>query len=122
MDYPKFIGLLRLITSSCVFLLAFVGINGQDKAGTKISRSKQTAMTYQENVFPILTSNCNPCHFPGGKVYDEYPFDDQKTVATLGKKLFTRIKDEKQQAAITLWLNTVSVKPDSSAPRRGKKH
>ena len=118
----RLIGLFRLILPSCVFLLIFVGVNGQGKAGTKISQSKQTAVTYQENVLPILTSNCNPCHFPGGKVYDEYPFDDQKTAAPLGKKLFTRIKDEKQQAAITLWLNTVSAKPDSSTPRRGKKH
>jgi len=114
--------LFRLILSCCVFLVAFAGVNGEDEAGTRISQTKQTAVTYQDNVLPILTSNCNPCHFPGGKVYDEYPFNDQKTVATLGKKLFTRIKDEKQQAAITLWLNTVSAKPDSSASRRGKKH
>ena len=122
MDHTRLVGLFRLMLSCCVFLSAFVGVNGQDEAGTRISQTKQTAVTYQDNVLPILTSNCNPCHFPGGKVSDEYSFDDQKTAATLGKKLFTRIKDEKQQAAITLWLNTVSAKPDSSTPRRGKKH
>ncbi|MBF8247873.1 MAG: hypothetical protein HW374_673 [Bacteroidetes bacterium] len=112
----------RLILSLCLLLLAFIGVNGQDKAETRISQSKQPPVKYETDVLPILTSNCNPCHFPGGKVYDEYPFDDQKAVATLGKKLFARIKDEKQQVAITLWLNTVSAKPDSSASRRGKKH
>ncbi|MBF8248501.1 MAG: hypothetical protein HW374_1301 [Bacteroidetes bacterium] len=122
MDYTKLVGLFRLMLSCCLFLLAFGSVNGQDEAGTRISQTKQTAVTYQDNVLPILTANCNTCHFPGGKVYDEYPFDDQKTVATLGKKLFTRIKDEEQQATITLWLKTVSSKPDSSAPRRGKKH
>ena len=122
MDHTKLVGLFRLILSCCVVLLAFVGVNREDGAPTKISQSKQLPVKYEDNVLPILTANCNPCHFPGGKVYDEYPFDDQKTAATLGKKLFTRIKDEKQQSAITLWLNTVSAKPDSSAPRRGKKH
>ena len=122
MDHTRLVGLFRLIRCCCVFLVAFLGANGQDEAKTRISQSKQTAVAYQKNVLPILTANCNPCHFPGGKVYDEYPFDDQKTAAKLGKKLFTRIKDEKQQAAITLWLNTISAKPDSSAPRRGKKH
>jgi hypothetical protein len=120
MDHTKFVRIIRLILCCC--LLAFFGVNGQDKAGIGISQPKQTAVTYQEYVLPILTSNCNPCHFSGGKVYDEYPFDNQKTAAKLGKKLFTRIKDEKQQAAITLWLNTVSKTPDSSAPRLGKKH
>lgn len=86
------------------------------------SPTGQRPYNFAQDILPILKSNCIPCHFPGGKVYDEYPFDDQKTVATLEKKLFTRIKDEKQQAAITLWLNTVSSKPDSSAPRLGKKH
>ena len=122
MGHTRLVGLFRLMLSCCVFLLAFAGVNGQHEAETKISQSRKNAVTYQDDVLPILTSNCSPCHFPGGKVYDEYPFDDQKTVATLGKKLFTRIKDEKQQAAITLWLNTVSAKPDSSAHRLGKKN
>lgn len=116
----KIVGLIRLILSCAVFLRAFIAVHGQDDGGKRVAKSKLPPVTYHKNVLPILVSNCNPCHFPGGKVYDVYPFDDQKTVSTLGKKLFTRIKYEKQQADITAWLNTVS--PDSSTLRSGKKY
>ena len=38
--------------------------------------------------------------FQGGKVYDKMPFDKAETITRLGTKLFTRIKDEKEQRLI----------------------
>jgi hypothetical protein len=53
---------------------------------------------------PIFQSRCQPCHFQGGKVYDKLPFDKAETIMKLGTKLFTRIKDEKEQQKIREFL------------------
>ncbi len=57
------------------------------------------AVRFTADVAPIL-SRCQPCHFPGGKVYERLPFDRPETVRTLGTKLFSRIKDPDQQQVI----------------------
>src|SRR5258708_5826081 len=55
---------------------------------------------FATQVKPILQARCQPCHFSGGKVYDRMPFDRPETIKTLGAKLFTRLKDEKEQQLI----------------------
>ena len=71
--------------------------------------------TYQEHILPILKSNCGPCHFHGGKVYDKYPFDSYETVSSLGLKLNTRLKDKEKDVVIR-WVQSGKVEP-SYAPR-----
>ena len=72
----------------------------------KTDQQKDTVYTYRKNILPLLQTNCNPCHFTGGKVYKKLPFDDYKTVATLGKKLNTRLKQKEQQAIVNGWINS----------------
>ncbi len=72
----------------------------------KPAPSKDTVYTFRNNILPLLQSNCNPCHVPGGKVHVKLPFDDYKTVVSLGKKLNTRFKQEKQQAIINGWIES----------------
>ena len=74
--------------------------------GHSSTQFKDTVYTFRNNVLPLLQSNCNPCHFPNGKVYKKLPFDDYKTVASLGKKLNTRLKQKKQQAIINGWIES----------------
>lgn len=59
---------------------------------------------FAKDIAPILSSHCQPCHFAGGKVYDKMPFDKAETVHRLGDKLFTRIKDEKEQQTMREFL------------------
>ena len=59
---------------------------------------------FATQIRPILEARCQPCHFSGGKVYQKLPFDRPETIKTLGPKLFTRIKDEKEQALIREFL------------------
>ena len=70
----------------------------------KSVQGKDTIYTFHGNVLPLLQSNCKPCHFPGGKVFKKLPFDDYKTVASLGKKLNTRLKKQEQQAILNGWI------------------
>ncbi len=85
----------------------FAGYVHQNKT-TKhpVSAAHDTLYTYQKNILPLLQANCNPCHFPGGKVYKKLPFNDYKTVASLGKKLNTRLKQKEQQAIILGWVQS----------------
>ena len=55
---------------------------------------------FATEIKPIFQARCQPCHFPGGKVYDRLPFDKPETITRLGTRLFTRIKDEKEQRLI----------------------
>jgi hypothetical protein len=59
---------------------------------------------FEKEIKPIFQSRCMPCHFQGGKVYEKMPFDKPETISRLGTKLFTRIKDEKEQRLIREFL------------------
>jgi hypothetical protein len=63
-----------------------------------------TKPDFDKEIKPILQTRCQPCHFQGGKVYDKLPFDKPETITKLGTKLFTRIKDEKEQRLIREFL------------------
>lgn len=58
---------------------------------------------FTSKVLPIV-SKCQPCHFKGGKMYAQLPFDNPKTIRHIGTKLFSRIRDEQEQAVIRTFL------------------
>lgn len=59
---------------------------------------------FARDVRPILERRCQPCHFPGGKMYAKLPFDRAATIDQLGTRLFTRIKDKREQEIIRRYL------------------
>ena len=59
---------------------------------------------FDSQVKPILQARCTPCHFPGGVMHDRFPFDQAQTIRDLGEKLFTRIKDDQEQALLRSFL------------------
>ena len=85
----------------------------QDEAPKKVVAAKLAPaklvgvqIDYRKDVQPIFEKNCNPCHFPGGKMHARLPFDDGATIAKLGKKVFSRIKDEPSREVIRKYLAT----------------
>ena len=69
-----------------------------------LQRSPKPA-DFARDVRPILEQRCTPCHFTGGKMYARLPFDRSETIVKLGeKKLFTRIREPKDQAVIRAFL------------------
>lgn len=60
---------------------------------------------FAAQVRPILEARCMPCHFQGGKMHEQLPFDQPATIKTLGEKLFSRIKDENEQRLIREFLS-----------------
>jgi hypothetical protein len=67
---------------------------------------------FHSDVKPILEARCQPCHFPGGVMYERRPFDRADTITALGTKLFTRLKDEDERRVISAFLAQQS--PDGS--------
>jgi hypothetical protein len=63
-----------------------------------------TPVDFRRDVQPILEHRCQPCHFPGGKMYAHLPFDKPETIVKLGTKVFTRIKKDDEQAVIRAFL------------------
>jgi hypothetical protein len=59
---------------------------------------------FNTQVRPLLEDRCQPCHFTGGKMYERLPFDRPETIRSLGEKMFTRIRDEHEQALLRSFL------------------
>ena len=66
--------------------------------------------SFTSDIAPILSKNCQPCHFPGGKVFAKLPFENYFTVKKLGLKLNTRFKKEEQQTLVKSWVKAGSPK------------
>lgn len=65
--------------------------------------SDSARIDFKKDILPLV-SKCQPCHFAGGKMYAQLPFDKPQTIRKLGVQLFTRIKDEKEQALLRRFL------------------
>ena len=65
---------------------------------------EQVRVDFNQDVRPILEARCQPCHFPGGVMYERRPFDRPETITDLGTKLFTRLKDENDRRVISEFL------------------
>ena len=59
---------------------------------------------FQTQILPVLQARCQPCHFEGGKMYRALPFDQPETIHNLGEKMFSRIKDPKEQQLLRAFL------------------
>jgi len=57
-------------------------------------------VVFETDVQPIFTSHCNPCHFPGGKMYEKLPFDKAQTILDHEAGILKRIKAENEVSMI----------------------
>ncbi len=85
-----------------------------DLAPPDEARPKAAAIDFTSQVRPILEARCSPCHFEGGQMYDRLPFDRPETLRQLGTRLFTRIEDGVDRAAIGAFLAQPAAEPPSS--------
>ena len=64
------------------------------------SAPPKARVDFDTQLKPIFQSKCMPCHFSGGKMYEQLPFDKPETIRKLGHRLFTRIKEEPDRRLI----------------------
>ena len=65
-----------------------------------VTAGNSPRVDFQTQIKPILEARCQPCHFSGGQMYKQLPFDRAETVTKLNTKLFTRIKNESERQLI----------------------
>lgn len=59
---------------------------------------------FTAQVLPLLQEKCSPCHFPGGRMYDRLPFDQEGTIRVLGTQMFSRLRDPLDRELIRTYL------------------
>jgi hypothetical protein len=99
--------LLTVISIGLIALAVFVALHadaGHPRVSNTTSVASPVKHDFETEIKPIFQARCQPCHFQGGQVYDRMPFDKPATITKLGTKLFTRIKDEKEQKLIREFL------------------
>lgn len=73
-------------------------------AHARAGEQNDPPLNFRTDVQPIFEQRCQPCHFAGGVMHAKLPFDRAQTIVTLGPKVFTRIKNEKERAVIRQFL------------------
>jgi hypothetical protein len=58
------------------------------------------SIDFKTMIQPIFEKHCNPCHFPGGKMYEKMPFDNPKTILNHEAGILRRIKDAEENERI----------------------
>src|SRR5262245_23398078 len=58
-----------------------------------------------EPVKQMLSTNCSPCHNPGGKMYERLPFDDPKTVRAHSTPIKGRLNKPEDKKLLEDWLS-----------------
>jgi len=96
----------------------FAAASADDSSSASRVQADSVRTMFETKIKPILTKRCQPCHFGGGKMYAKLPFDDPKTIRALGVKLFTRIKDEKEQALFRAFLSATQSTASGPPPQR----
>jgi len=64
------------------------------------------SMDFKTMIQPIFEKRCNPCHFPGGKMYEKMPFDNPKTIMNHEAGILRRIKDDKEVELVNRFINS----------------
>lgn len=55
----------------------------------------------------MLSRNCGACHDPGGKMYEELPFDNPKIVSAHGDSILQRLDETADKDLLQQWLSSL---------------
>ena len=98
------IGLLGALSySPCGESKKEIPVTTEIKQATTVKNTVSTLpIDFQKQIQPILEKRCNPCHFPGGKMYDKLPFDKAETMMNMEARptILKRIKEEEENKVI----------------------
>src|SRR5262245_677852 len=53
----------------------------------------------------MLSTNCAPCHNPGGKMYERLPFDNPEIVRTNSTRISGRLNKPEDKKLLEDWLS-----------------
>ena len=67
------------------------------------------SLNFENDIVPIFKARCNPCHFPGGKMYERLPFDQASIIIQHSEGILKRIKEESEAKRIRVFVKENSV-------------
>jgi hypothetical protein len=70
-------------------------------------RPDDPAGVFAAKVRPILAQRCDPCHNPGGRMYERLPFDDPGVVSGHLDGVLRRLKDTDRET-VASWAASLS--------------
>ena len=103
MKSALFLGLLGVLSySPCGESKKEIPVANETKQATTVQTNASTPIDFQKQIQPILEIRCNPCHFPGGKMYERLPFDKAETLLKpeVQPVMIKRIKEEDENKLI----------------------
>ena len=71
-------GLAIIVLCICIYCCRSKA--AQVQGNTSLLAATQDSSDYQKTLEPLFRKNCSPCHFPGGKMYERMPFDQDSTI------------------------------------------
>lgn len=96
--------MLSIGTSSCNRIGGATSLTATARA-SEVGAIPAAKVDFVKQIEPILKARCQPCHFNGGKVYEQLPFDRPETIRSLGTRMFSRIRDEDERKLIREFLS-----------------
>jgi len=103
-------------------LLVLCGCPGRaagPAAGPAAAVAPSRRLDFARDVLPVLEERCSPCHFPGGRMHERLPFEQEGTVRVVGTRLFTRLGRPEDQAPVRAWLEQEAGSPREDPPADG---
>ena len=97
--------LFLLLISTIVYPTGPSKLPGETNPPVEIALVSDS-MDFKTHIQPIFEKRCNPCHFPGGKMYAKMPFDNPRTILDHEAGILRRIKDETELAQIKEFIRT----------------
>lgn len=83
---------------------ADAGANAAEPVSAEAAAGKVNPVSFEDQIQPILQTRCNPCHFPGGKMYEKMPFDQAKTIIGHQEGVLKRFTDEAENKLLRQFL------------------
>ena len=104
--------MILLKTSIAAIIIVWIGYCNNTKHPTTSAPSGETELSasiaknvsFENDIVPIMKGNCNPCHFPGGKLYEKLPFDQASVIIDHSEGILKRIKNEEEVKMIRLFV------------------
>ena len=99
--------LLIAIIAPCLLLIDTCAFHD---SSNDAAQKKVTALTndkkidFEKEVLPVLVEHCSPCHFTGGKMYDQLPFDKEATLIKNADKILKRVEKDEKKAIVKEFL------------------
>lgn len=96
---------LFLLLCGLMFCFHWQPIPHLDLPATSRAAPKTDTLDFVSDIQPILEKKCNPCHFPGGKMYNSLPFDQEKTIREHPEGVLKRLNSGEEGRLLRAFLN-----------------